>query len=57
MRQKEKSAAILTIKDAPRMTPKGRREVAAWLRMHANYLVKYGHEYSPRFTGRYLYGR
>lgn len=53
--KKDKSAAVVTIKGAQRMTPKGRREIAAWLRMHASYLVQHGHEYSPRFTGRYLY--
>ena len=52
---KDKSAAVLTIKDAPRMSPKGRREVAAWLRRHADMLVEEGKNYSKRFTGRYLY--
>lgn len=51
---KDKSAAVLTIKDAQKMTPKDRREIAAWLQMHAKYLVEHGREYSPRFTGRYL---
>jgi hypothetical protein len=50
-----KSAAILTIKDAGDMTEEGRREIARWLRRHANWLTKYGDEYSKKFTGRYLY--
>jgi len=50
-----KSAAILTIKDANRMTKKGRLEVAAWLKRQAAFLASHGQEYSPRFTARYLY--
>lgn len=54
--KREKSAAIVTIYDAPRMTAKGRRQVAAWLRRHADILVKDGKDYTNgRFTGRYLY--
>lgn len=52
---KLKSAAIVTIHRASEMTPEGRREVAAWLRAHAQDLVKYGDQYSRRFTGRYTY--
>lgn len=51
----EKSAAIVTVKDASKMTPKGRRSIAAWLRMQADNLEKDGHLYATRFTGRYLY--
>ena len=50
-----KSAAIVTIKDAARMTPKGRRDIARWLRRQAHFLEKYAKELSPRFTARYLY--
>jgi hypothetical protein len=55
VKKKEKSAAIVTIKEADRMTPAGRRRVAKWLRAQADMLVKEGKNYSPRFTGRYLY--
>lgn len=48
-----KSAATITIRDADKMTAKGRRQVAAWLRMHADMLIKYGKEYDAKFTGRY----
>lgn len=51
----EKSAAVLTIKDAHRMSPKGRKEVAQWLRNHAEWLIEHGNEYAPRFRARYLY--
>lgn len=51
----QKSAAIVTIRDAGRMTKKGRRAIAAWLRRHAEWLEQHGDQYSTRFTGRYLY--
>jgi hypothetical protein len=51
----EKSAAVLTIKDAGNMTPEGRKEVADWLRQCAKTLVKHGKDYAPRFRARYLY--
>ncbi|MDO8596407.1 MAG: hypothetical protein Q7R45_07270 [Sulfuricaulis sp.] len=54
-KRKGKSAAILTVHGAGKMTPKGRRAIAGWLRKHAAMLVKYGNNYSRRFTGRYLY--
>jgi hypothetical protein len=51
----EKSAAVLTIFKANEMTEQGRRDIARWLRRHANWLVKEGDNYSERFTGRYIY--
>lgn len=51
----DKSAAVLTIFRADEMTDEGRRDIARWLRRHANLLVKEGDNYSTRFTGRYLY--
>lgn len=51
----EKSAAVLTIKDAADMTDEGRRQVAKWLRKQARWLEEAGQEYSPRFRARYLY--
>lgn len=50
----EKSVAVLTIKDAGKMSAKGRNEIAAWLRHCADSLVKDGHNYSRRFRARYL---
>lgn len=52
---KKKAAAIVTIRRADQMTPKGRRAVAAWLRQQAGFLVRYGPQFSARFTARYLY--
>lgn len=54
-RKKDKSAAVVTIKDAGKMTKKGRREVAAWLRKTAETLTKYGDELAPTFRARYIY--
>jgi hypothetical protein len=55
MAKKEQSAAIVTIKRASEMTPKGRRDIARWLRRQASFLEKYAKQLSPRFTARYLY--
>jgi hypothetical protein len=51
----EKSAAIITIKDAPEMTKRGRRQVASWMRKQADFLEFEGKALSNRFTARYLY--
>lgn len=52
----EKSAAILTIKGAGRMSPKGRKAIVAWLRRQASFLAQHSKDYSTgRFTARYLY--
>ena len=47
------SAAIVTIFDAPSMTKKGRKAIAAWLRQHAQWLEEDGWNYATRFIGRY----
>jgi hypothetical protein len=53
---KLKSAAIITIHGVGDMTPKGRREIAKWLRHHADMMVAEGKNYTKgRFTGRYQY--
>jgi hypothetical protein len=51
----EKSAAIVTIKDAAKMSKKSRKQVAAWLRRQADCLIECGDELAGRFTARYLY--
>lgn len=51
----EKSAAVITIKDAPAMTKKGRKEVADWMRDQAKFLEEDGARFSNRFRARYLY--
>lgn len=53
--KKYHAAAILTIRDAPAMTRRGRKAIAAWMRARAKDLLKYGPDMSKRFTARYLY--
>ena len=52
---KDKSAAIVTIKNADSMTKRGRKAIAEWLRRKAEFLEENGDQFSPRFTARYLY--
>lgn len=54
---KTKSAAIVTIKAPGKMSKKGRKQIADWLRRQAANLSKHGNEYTDgMFTARYLYG-
>lgn len=55
IKPKEKSAAIVTIHDAPNMTTKGRRAIVAWLRRQAGFLENNSKQLSKRFTARYIY--
>lgn len=50
-----KSAAVLTVFDAPKFTKKGRKNVAAWLRRQAAFIESHNAELSKRFRARYLY--
>ena len=50
-----KTAAVVTVYGADKMTPKGRKLVAAWLRKQAGFVEKYGWWLSRRFTARYIY--
>ena len=52
---KPKSAAVLTVFDAPNMTPAGLKSIADWMRRQARALVREGKLYGPRMTARYLY--
>ena len=51
----EKSAAIVTIKDAANMTKRGRRKIALWLRQQAEFLEEHGNEFDRTFRARYIY--
>lgn len=51
----EKSAAILTVKDAAKMTKMGRKQIAKWLRDRANDVEQHGDNLACRFTARYIY--
>lgn len=58
MKKREQSAAVLTIFSPGKMTPRGRKDIAAWLRRHASHLLKHGNDYTEgRFTGRFIYER
>lgn len=49
------SAAIITIHGPGRMSAKGRRQIAAWMRRTANDLESLGDQYTEtRFTARYI---
>lgn len=55
MKSKTKSAAIVTIHDAPKMSKRGRNAIAAWLERQASFLRQNSKQLSGRFTARYLY--
>ena len=53
---KTKLAAILTIKAPGKMSLRGRRDIARWLRDNAVQLQGYGHRYTKStFRARYFY--
>ena len=52
---KDKSAAIVTIHKPDKMTKKGRKQIANWLRSRAVLLEKHGDLMASRFTARYIY--
>ena len=45
----------MTINDASKMTPEGRKEVAKWLRRQGRWLEEYGDQMSHRCIERYVY--
>lgn len=46
--------AVLTLKDAPKMSSSERREVANWLIRRGRELIKDGDAFAPRFRARYF---
>ncbi len=50
---KETIIATVTLRGASKLTPRGRKQLAAWLRKEAKHLERCGREYAPRFTARY----
>ncbi len=50
-----KEAATLTIRRAQKMTKRGRRSIAGWLRRQATALIAEGEKYAPTFTARYTW--
>lgn len=54
---KTKTAAIVTIRDANKMTKKGRRAIAKWLRDRADDLIQHGDQLDKTFRARYIYSK
>lgn len=52
---RSKSAAVLTVRDAPAMTRKGRSAIARWLRDRADDIESVGDQLSGTFVARYMY--
>lgn len=52
---KTKSAAILTVFDAAKMSAKGRRDIVKWLQCQIKTLKNDSKQLAPRWTVRYLY--
>ncbi len=50
-----KAAATVTIREAAKMTAKGRKKVANWLRGRAKLLENHADLLAPRFTSKYFY--
>lgn len=53
--KKEKSAAILKIIDASKMTLKGRRSIISWLKRQTRFFERHPDKMADRCTARYLY--
>lgn len=50
-----KSAAVVTIHDAPNMSKAGRKRIAKWLRSRADLLENHGDLMAKRCVMRWLY--
>ena len=55
MRKAEKSAVIITIRDAASMSEEGKKDIAAWMVRQAKDLVEHGKEYSKTCICKYRY--
>ena len=53
--QKYKAIAVVKIKNARKMSPRGRRLIAEWLRKKADDLLIEGENYSKSFRARYYH--
>jgi hypothetical protein len=50
-----REAVKVIVKDAPKLTKKGRRKLAAWLRAQARFVETRGEELAPTFTARFFW--
>jgi len=57
MKTQTKVAAVLTLRRAGAWSPRGRRDIAAWLRKQADFLVAHGKDYpeDSASQSRYCY--
>lgn len=52
----KKTAARITIESPGLMTKSGRKDIVVWLRKQADWLNRYGDQYTDgRFTSRFIY--
>jgi hypothetical protein len=51
---KDKVSACVTFTDAARLSPRGRKEIALWLRRQADGLIREGDNYAPGFRARWF---
>ena len=50
-----KTAAVVTITDAPNMSKRGRTDIALWLCRQADFLKNHNTELARRYQARYEY--
>lgn len=50
-----KTAAIVTIRNGHKMSPKGVKDVALWLRRQAAWFEKHNKELAPTFRAKFRY--
>ena len=53
-KRKEFIAASLLIRNASKMTEKGKNEIAIWLRDSAKFLLKDGKNFGKQFRAKYI---
>lgn len=51
------AVAVITIRRSQDMTPKGRKDVAAWIRRNAGWLEKHWKDLGPTFRATYWAGK
>jgi len=53
--KKEKTMAVIFVYDANRMSNRGRKRIAEWLRKQAAFIQKFGKDISPSFRAKISY--
>ena len=52
---KERTAAVLTIRAPERMTKRGRKAIAGWLKRQARHFIARGDRYAKNYKAKYIY--